>query len=188
MWWGHIIPNPRKPEIAMHTQNDVNIVLGHKHLIEKAVYRYAKTTPMEERRATAYTALLEGFRAHTPIDGPLDEYLFEQIKTKLIEHNKQHVKHSPYHTHSIDASPNTKRLLQQDTHDEVRAVESELDMEIFEKRYLDMRESKIFKMLRNNHSIAEILHITCITEQELNEICQSIGTRWTAFYQMDCAS
>ena len=132
--------------------------------------------------------LFEGFRAHTPIDGSLDEYLFEQIKAKLIEHNKQHVKHSSYHTHSIDTSPSAKRLLRQDTHDEVRAVESELDMTIFEKRYLDIRERKIFKMLRNNYSVAEILHATSITEQELNEICQSIGTRWKAFYYMDCAS
>jgi len=187
MWRGHIIPNPRKPETATHTHGDVNIILGHKHLIEKAVYRYAKTTPIEERHATAYTALFEGFRAHTPIDGPLDTYLFEQIKTKLIKENKQHVRHNPYHTQSIDAMHNIKKLLQQDTQDEVFAVESEIDMAIFEKRYLNIRERKIFKMLRNNHSVAEILHATGIIEQELNEICQSIGTRWTKFYQVDCA-
>ena len=186
MWRGHIIPNPRKPEMEIHTQNDINIVLGHKHLIEKAVYRYAKTTPMEERRATAYTALFEGFRTHTSIDGPLNEYLFEQIKTKLIEHNKQYVRHNPYHTHSIDANPGTEKLLQQHPHDEMLTVESEIDIAIFEKRHLDMRERKIFKMLRDNQSVAEILHVTRITEQELNEICQSIGMRWTAFYQMDC--
>ena len=188
LWRGHIIPNPHNPATEMHAQNDTNIVLGHKHLIEKSVYRCAKTTPMEERRATAYTALFEGFRAYTPIDGPIDEYLFDYIKSKLIDNNKHHVKHNPHHTFSIDANSNFEKFSQYNLHDEVSSVESEIDMVIFEKKYLDIRERKIFKMLRSNRSVAEILQATSINERDLNEICKSIGTRWSSFYNMDYAS
>jgi len=57
-------------------------------------------------------------------------------------------------------------------------------MDIFRKTCLNARENKIFKMLLDGYTVAEILYKHNMAQRELDKLCKSIGKRWEDFNQL----
>ena len=201
LWKGYIVPPPRKPrpQAARKTTpltEHPYLISAYKWLIDKAVRSYAKTTPMDERRATANAALWEALSTYTPIHGALKDYLFGEIKKHLIEKNKQYTYHSPHRIISLDAPVNNNSETDMTGYDlffprytnEMTSVENKIDMEIFQYTYLDPQERKILKMLLDGYTVEEIQDDCQITWQELDRVCLKIGSRWEWFIQADSAA
>jgi len=198
LWKGYIVPPPRRPRPRMAKKAVAlteypHLLSAYKWLIDRAVYTYAKTTPMEERRATAQAALWEAFCIYTPIHGELKNFLYDEIKKQLIEKNKQYTRFSPYNTFSLDAPVSKNGESTATGYDlflprytnEITSVENKIDMEIFRETHLSPRERKAFKMLMEGYAVDEIQHELDISGQVLNELCQNIGDRWESFNQAD---
>lgn len=194
-WQGHIIPPLRK---ANHRRlikkptisgDCAYLLTAYKWLTDDAVRTYAKSTPLDERRAAAQEALLEAFRTYSPINGLLKDFLSQQIKIKLIEQNKQYTKISKYNSFSLD-EPIKKddktgackhNIFSFRTENFITKLENKLDLEIFCKKHLSIWERKIFNMLLGGYSVVEITEKFNMTERELDELCGSIGERWMKF-------
>jgi len=190
-WRGHVVP-PRcrrrakkKNPITLQPEQ-TGLLPAYKWIIDKAVYQHAKTMPKDERRATAEAALLEALCAYTPICGSMKEYLTDETKKRLIAHNKQYTNPANYNARSIDAPVGEKGLLWSppETEDRISFVEDQADLAAFHQTYLNPQESAIVQMLQDGYSVPEILSAHgSIDVQRLEEICQSIGTRWEKFQQ-----
>ncbi|MCL2004394.1 MAG: hypothetical protein FWG72_10425 [Oscillospiraceae bacterium] len=200
LWKGYIVPPPRKPrpqaaKKATPLTGHSHLLPAYKWLLDKAVYLYAKTTPIDERRATAQAALWEALHTYTSIQGQLKDYLFEEIKRQLIEKNKQYTRHSSYNVISLDASicndtdsdmTGHGRFFSRYTND-MLSVERKIDMEIFRYQWLNFHERTVLNMLLEGYTVEEIQDEHHMTEQALGELCRSIGSRWEAFSRADCA-
>ena len=200
LWKGYIVPPPRRPrsQAAKKTTplaGHPHLLIAYQWLIDKAVYLYAKTTPMEERRATARAALWEALHTYTPIQGSLKDFLFDEIKRQLIEKNKQYTRHSSYNVVSLDAPigkdadsdmTGHDRFLSRYTND-MLSVERRIDMETFRYQWLNPPERAVLKMLFEGYTVEEIQAEHRMTGQALDELCQSISRRWDTFTQADDA-
>ena len=188
-WKGHVVSPPRTPKdgAAAPGTEQMNVVNAYKWLIDKTVYTCAKSTPIDERRAAARTALFEALCSYSPIDGDLKEHLSGQIKSQLIAQNKQYTRFSPIDTPSLDAPINKNGLLWPRYKNEIDAIEDKIDMDIFGKQYLQPQEKDILKMLVSGYTESEIMRKHHLSQQTLRNLCQSIGERWTDFNQMSIA-
>jgi len=191
-WKGHVVSPPRTPKSGAATPptpatEQINLMSAYKWLIDKAVYAYAKSTPIDERRAIARTALFEAFCSYSPIDGSLTEHLSGQIKSQLIAQNKQYTHLRSLDTPSFDASINKNGLPWSRYKNEIAAAEDKIDMDFFGKQYLKPQEKDILKMLVSGYTESEIMCKHHLSQQALRNLCQSMGDRWTDFYQTSAA-
>jgi len=187
LWKGYIVPSPQNTnsqgENWLPGENN-NVIQAYQWLIDKAVRQHARTTPKDERQATAQVALLEGFSEYAPVYGSFGEYLSEKVKRRLIEHNKQYTQSNSYNTSSFKDIASKDGLLWPRYKDEMAAVEDKAEMDTFNKAYLTLQERKILKMLLYGYTVPEILGKHRLSAQELKELCQSIGDRWAEFRQV----
>ncbi|MCL2033894.1 MAG: hypothetical protein FWG94_04085 [Oscillospiraceae bacterium] len=185
-WVGYIVPALRRTGKAEYSEERTSIFNAYKWLIDKAVYKYAKTTTSDERRAIANMALWEAISEYIQMHGPLKNYLSEEIRIALIKQNRQYVKFNQYNHASLDAPVNKNNqssatiyeLLPPRYKNEMLAVENRIHMELFRETHLDKRERGILKMLLDGYTVDEILPEHKMTEQELGKCCKSIGKRW----------
>jgi hypothetical protein len=193
-WQGYIVPPPknvrrravRKPVI---TEDYKAVLNAYKWLIDRAVYQYAKSTPIDERRAAACEALIEALHIYTPLHGTLRDFLSKHIKNRLLEHNKQFTGINQYNSFSLDApirideenSTCFHEILSVNSISIIDEIERKADMELFCDRYLDKREKRVFIMLNNGYTELEISEQFCMTSLELSNLCSSIGERWKEF-------
>ena len=191
-WKGHIVSPPRAPKGGVMTPTtpateQINIVSAYKWLVDKAVYAYAKSTPIDERRAVARTALFEALCSYSPIDGDLKEHLSGQIKSQLIAQNKQYTHLHSFGTPSLDAPINKNGFLWPRYKNEITAVEDKIDMELFGKHHLKPQEKDILKMLVSGYTESEIMRKHYLSQQALRNLCKSMGDRWADFHQVSVA-
>ena len=184
-WKGHIVSPPRTPKgrAATPKPEQMNVVNAYQWLVDKAVYTYAKSTPIDERRAAARTALFEALCSYSPIDGDLKEHLSEHIKSQLIVQNKQYTRTHPLNTPSLDAPINKNGFLWPRYRNEIAIVEDKIDMDLFDKQYLKSQEKDILKMLVSGYTESEIMDKHHLSQQSLRNLCQSMGERWADFQQ-----
>jgi len=193
-WKGYIIPMARKvksrmPKKSILTAEHQSLMNAYKWLIDRAVFNYAKSTPSDERREIATEAFWEALIGYSPIYGNLKEYLFEKIKSRLIEQNKQYSKINRFNCISLDSSPSKDDTACESNYNwllasfknEIAAAEDRADMAIFKKLYLNKREVKILDMLMSGYTVVEIIHECDILQPEIEELCESIGERWNDF-------
>jgi len=191
-WKGHVVSPPRTPKGGAVTPTtpaaeQMNIVNAYKWLVDKAVYAYAKSTPIDERRAVARTALFEALCSYSSVDGSLTEHLSGQIKSQLIAQNKQYTHLRPFGIPSLDAPINKNGLLWPRHKNEIAAVEDKIDMELFGRKHLKSQEKDVLKMLVSGYTESEIMRKHHLSQQALRNLCQSMGDRWTDFHQVPVA-
>ena len=192
IWRGYLIPSPRKlnskgKKDAILSDECTSIIVAYKWLIDKSIYRNAKTTPVEERRAIATAALWEAINNYTQSHGIFKEYLYDEIKFELLRQNKQYVKNNSYSYISFDApvGESTKsgteayELLLPRHKNEMLAVENKMHLRAFCMEQLSRRERKILRMLLDGFTSIEIQHEFNMTDSELYGCCKDIGQRWT---------
>ena len=194
IWRGYLIPPPRKVNakrksaIAL-SDECASIIAAYKWLIDKSVCKNAKTTPMDERRAIATSALWEAMSNYTPSQGMLKEYLYDEIKLELLTQNKPYVKNNPYSHISLDApigrsdkaDTEIYELLLPRYKNEMLAVENKMHLSAFCAECLNTREGQIFKMLPAGFTSIELQNKFNMTEAELYECCKGIGKKWSLY-------
>ena len=197
-WKGYVIQPLRnvtliKSKKVIYKPEHQSLINAYKWLIERSLYCYAKSTPIDERRSIATEAFWEAFREYTPGYGTLKDYLSESIKRRLLEQNKQYTQINKYNCISLDR-PINKTCESGDTNynwlldnfrNEITDAENRLDMDIFRKTQLAPREKRILEMLMSGYTVPEILNEHSMTQQEIEEICISIGERWNTFIHFD---
>ena len=194
IWRGYLIPPPRKGNtkrksaIALSDEWS-SILVAYKWLIDKSVYTNAKTTPVDERRAIATTALWEAMSTYTPSQGMLKEYLYDEIKLELLTQNKPYVKNNPYSHFSLDAPVGRSAKAGTKIYDlflsryknEMLAVENKMLLNAFCAECLNSREGQIFKMLPAGFTSIELQNKFNMTEAELYECCKGIGKKLSLY-------
>ena len=197
-WKGYIIPPlrktiPKKPKKIIPTTEHQPMLNAYKWLLDRVVCNYAKSTPIDERRSMAVEAFIGALSEYAPVYGTLKEFLFEKVKLRLIEHNKQYTKINHYNTISLDA-PISKNNYYDGTNyewlwigfrNEISAAENRIDMDIFKNKYLNFDERKTLEMLLTGYTVSEILDKYSIEQHAIDAVCKSIGEKWQTFNGSD---
>jgi hypothetical protein len=179
-WRGYIIPalkkSAHKKEKTPKKNHDYKTVLNaYKWIIDKAVYKFAKSTPIDERRSQASVALVEALNMYTPMRGEFCEFLLNHIKFRLLEHNKQFTCVNKYNSVSFDET------FRRYSKSNIEEIEDKADREIFCERHLDLYEKTVYKLLTDGYNVDEITEKLGVTERELTDTCENIGERWKVF-------
>ena len=197
-WKGYVIqplrsiPSAKLMKVTPVSEHQ-SLINAYKWLIDRALYCYAKSTPIDERRSTATEAFWEAFCDYLPSYGLLKDYLSDNIKRRLIEHNKQYTRLNQYNCISLDRSDdrtckngesNYNWLLDR-FRSEITDAENRIDLEKFKITYLDPSEKRILEMLLTGYTVPEILNEQNITQQSIEDTCRSIGERWNAYNYYD---
>ena len=186
------IPSAKLMKVTPVSEHQ-SLINAYKWLIDRALYCYAKSTPIDERRSTATEAFWEAFCDYLPSYGLLKDYLSDNIKRRLIEHNKQYTLLNQYNCISLDRSDdrtckngesNYNWLLDR-FRSEITDAENRIDLEKFKITYLDPSEKRILEMLLTGYTVPEILDEQNITQQRIEDTCRSIGERWNAYNDYD---
>lgn len=84
---GRIAPDLRRTK-AMGKRDDEELLILYQHIVDKAVFQLAKSTPPKERRIIAKDALLLALRVYAAGCGDVEEYLEQCVRKRLMEENK----------------------------------------------------------------------------------------------------
>ena len=179
----------KKPKKPITQTEHLSILNAYKWLIDRVACNYAKSTPIDERRAMATEAFLDALSEYAPVYGTLKEYLFEKVKVRLIEHNKQFARFNQYNSTSLDApiiKANDSSVTNYDWlwtgfKNEISAAEDRVDMDTFKKKHLKLRERRILEMLLAGYTVPEMLDRLKIEQVDIEKVCTSIGDKWNAF-------
>lgn len=87
---GKVVPRRRREADGRLTFDLPQLLVLYRHIVEDAVARMAKSTPLAERKAAAVEAFYEAAQAYTPGCGELEPFLEERICRELAEQNRQY--------------------------------------------------------------------------------------------------
>lgn len=184
---GKILPRRQRNSNTKLPQYDIDELLRlYGHVIDQAVYKYAKTMPAAERRAFAVEAFCEAARAYREQYGEMEPYFAKQVRDRLITENKQF-------TAAAQARSLEQPLRQEDSsfclYDAIEGdgasgilyVEDRIMLEQF-LRTLSPVEQQLCELLRDGSTIEEIKSKFHMDDEDIQNMSLAIGEKRRAFY------
>lgn len=158
-------------------------------LIDNAVYRIGKSTPLAERRAYALEAFCEAVRAYRPGCGDMEEYLEAYLHKKLVHENKQYT--TTYLDKSLDApmgrAGDETFCLYDVVQDASSGGISQIEERIMAEQFLDSlstQEQTLLRLMEAGCLVSQIALELGIGEEEVIALGRSIGKKRQAFYSV----
>lgn len=190
---GETIPRRKRHRSNSMWQWDRNFeqfLIIYQPLLDSLVYKFAKSTPLSERKSCAGETLFKALNDYTPTVGDLGKYLEKSVHGALMEQNKLYVQ--TYRDRSLDAplsdDDNDKFCL----YDVIEVSSSggidEIECRIMDEQFVDclsMEEKKLLEMLRSGFQVSEIAMQFGMDEEKVQSVGEAIGRKRIAFYRAE---
>ena len=190
---GEIIPRRKKHRCSSMWQWERNFeqfLIIYQPLLDSLVYKFAKSTPLSERKSCAGEALFKALNDYTPAVGDLGKYVEKSVHSALMEQNKLYVQ--TYRNSSLDASLSNDDsdafcmydVIEDSSSDGIDEIESR----IMEEQFVDslsMEEKKLLKMIRFGFQVSEIAIQLCMDEEKVQSLGEAVGRKRIAFYRAE---
>lgn len=190
---GEIIPRRKKHRCSSKWQWDRNFeqfLIIYQPLLDSLVYKFAKSTPLPERKSCAGEALFKALNNYTPAVGDLDRYVEKSIHSALMEQNKLYVQ--TYRNRSLDkplTNDNSDEFCLYDMiEDSSSGGIDEIESRIMNEQFIDSlspEEKKLLEMLRSGFQVPEIALRLGMDEEKVQSVGEAIGRKRIAFYHAE---
>lgn len=189
---GEIIPRRKKCHSSMWqwTCDFEQFLIIYQPLLDSLVYKFARSTPLQERRSCAREAFFKALNDYSPAAGDLDKYVEKSVHGALIEQNKLYAE--TYKNRSLDAP-----LSNDDTdafclYDVISSSSSggidEVESKIMDEQFVDSlstQEKQLLKLMRSGFWVSEIAATLGMDEEEVQSVGETIGRKRVAFYRAE---
>lgn len=190
---GEIISHRKKQRSNSMWQWDRNFeqfLIIYQPLLDSLVYKFAKSTPLPERKSCAGEALFKALNDYTPAVGDLGRYVEKSIHSALMEQNKLYVQ--TYRNRSLDAPLSDDDSGTFCMYDVIEISSSggidEIERRIMEEQFIDSlspEEKKLLKMMRSGFQVSEIAVQLGMNEEKVQSVGESVGRKRIAFYRAE---
>lgn len=165
------------------------LLITYRCAIDNVVYQYAKTTPIEERRAFALEALCLAVNEYQPWHGDMEQYLSDCMKARLLLENKKFTAVYSHEHGSLDVPISTKEgnavcrydIISGSSSGGIDGIEEKIAMEQF-MQTLSQQERMVLKMTSGGFTVEEIAAELGRTQSEVQTLASEIGRKRKAFY------
>ena len=189
LFLGRVLPRRRRMDGSGRREYDTEqLLVLYQHVVDQAVAGMARTTPREERQATAREAFSAAVGEYCPGCGDLERYLEERVREKLRAENRRYF---PLYTQRSLDQP-LGRAGEEDgfcLYDTAEASDAggidRAEARIAEEQFGDTLtppERTLLRMLREGYSQAEIARTLRRTETQVAALAREIGRKRRKFY------
>ena len=183
---GRVLPRRRCDRATGQRRYDPEqLLILYQHVLDEAVSKIARSTPLADRRAAAREAFLEAVEGYQAGCGEWEDYLQERICKHLLAENRPHA--AAYGQRSLDA-PLTGEgnfCLYGTAATASSGGLQQADDRIMEEQFrasLSTRERALADLLRSGVSLARIAGTLCLSEDEAVELGYQIARKRKAFF------
>ena len=190
---GEILPRRKKHCSNSMWQWDRNFeqfLIIYQPLLDSLVYKFAKSTPLPERKSCAGEALFKALNDYTPAVGDLSRYVEKSIHSALMEQNKLYVQ--TYRNRSLDTTLSDDDSGAFCMYDVIESSSSggidEIESRIMDEQFiasLSMEEKKLLKMMHSGFKVSEIAIQLGMDEEKVQSVGEAIGRKRIAFYHAE---
>ena len=131
-------------------------------LLDSLVYKFAKSTPLPERKSCAVEALFKALNDYTPAAGDFGKHVEKSVYGALMEQNKLYVqiyKNRSLDTPLLDYDDGGAFCMYDVIEDSSSGGIDEIENRIMDEQFvnsLSMDEKKLLKMMRSGFQVSEI--------------------------------
>lgn len=186
---GRVVPRRHRETDGRLAFDISQLLVLYRHIVEEAVARMAKSTPVAERKAAAIEAFYTAVQAYQPGCGELETFLEEKICQELAEQNRQFT--SVYRDRSLD-KPLTADGEDFCLYDTLAVSDGggiqELEERILLEQFLatlSPRERKLLEMLRSGRKLPQIGERLGMEMPEVKKMAAEIGQKRRRFCEGD---
>lgn len=176
-----------------HMAYDVaRLLVTQKRIISRAIQLYAKTTPLDERRAIATEEFCAAVASYDVECGSLVTYIEKRVHGRLLLENKRYTAIAAHERASMEA-PLTSGgdsalclgdIIADPSRNVIDAVEEKVMAEQFSASLSD-EERKLLELLAAEFTVAQIARELRISEETVISLGQHIGQKRKQFYQVE---